>query len=76
MVILLNVQGASLEAAAVPLRGREVERGEPGAALVHGHVGLALEQALHHLGVAVLGRQVQRGAALRVWEGGEGTQSG
>ena len=61
----------SLEAAGVAVRGGEVERRQSRGALVHGHVGLPLEQALHHLGVAVLGGQVQRGAALRVWEVGQ-----
>ena len=41
------------------MRGRKVEGRHPGCALVHGHVGLSLEQALHDLGVPVLGGQVQ-----------------
>ena len=55
-----------LEAASVAVRGRKVEGRHPGCALVHGHVGLSLEQALHDLGVPVLGGQVQGGAAVRV----------
>ena len=57
-----------LEAASVAVRGREVEGRHSGGVLVHGHVGLPLEQALHDLGVAVLGGQVQGGAAIRVCE--------
>ena len=48
------------------MRGREVEGRHAGGVLVHGHVGLPLEQALHDLGVPVLGGQVQGGAAVRV----------
>ena len=50
-----------LEAAGVSVRGCEVEGRHPCGALVDGDVGVAARQeALHHLGVTVLRRQVQR----------------
>ena len=50
-----------LEAAGVSVRGCEVEWRHPCGALVDGDVGVAVRQeALHHLGVTVLRRQVQR----------------
>ena len=56
-----------LEAAGVSVRGREVEGRHSCGALVDGDVGVAArQQALHHLGVTVLRRQVQRRPTVRV----------